>query len=102
MIGLCLLEGSAKSTGLSSSLILIGSHWLAPAGLFFNSHSYSRSNLKYELSHLSGLVVQAPSIPLVTCSTPNPPPSALFQPKPCCSTPAASGSAPNFAASPLP
>jgi hypothetical protein len=34
MIGLRRIDGSSTSTGISSSLMLTGSHWCAPAGDF--------------------------------------------------------------------
>ena len=102
MIGLFLLDGSNASIGLSFSSIFIGSHCQAPAGLFFNSQSYFIKRWKYPWSHWVGLVVQAPSKPLVTASFPTPDLVGFFHPNPCSSISPASGSLPNFEASPLP
>ena len=49
-----------------------GTHCCAPAGLFVSSHSHSNRFSKKLLSHLAGLVVQAPSSPLVKASAPTP------------------------------
>ena len=100
IIGLFLFDGSAASIGLSSSLILIGSHCQAPAGLFFNSHSWLNSISKYPLSHFVGFVVHAPSSPLVT--GPFSSNVGLIQPNPWFSIAAPSGSGPKLEASPFP
>src|SRR5690554_6729094 len=39
IIGLTRLDGSLASTGMCSSFMSTGSHWLAPAGLLVNCHS---------------------------------------------------------------
>jgi hypothetical protein len=39
IIGMRRIDGSVASTGMSSSLMSIGCHWLAPAGLLVSSHS---------------------------------------------------------------
>ena len=54
------------------------------------------------MSHLVGFGFQAPSMPLVIASLPLPLPKLLFQPSPCSSIGAASGSGPTSAASPAP
>ena len=54
------------------------------------------------MSHRVGFGVQAPSRPLVIVSSPLPLPKELFQPRPCSSRGAASGSGPTSAASPAP
>ena len=51
-----------------------GVHCFAPAGLSVSSHSYSKRCARKPLSHVVGSVVQAPSSPLVTVSTPLPVP----------------------------
>ncbi len=48
------------------------------------------------MSHLAGSVVQAPSSPLVIVELPLPPLTPTFQPSPCDSIGAASGSGPDF------
>ncbi len=55
----------------------VGIHCVAPAGLFVCFHSYLNNNLRYELSHLVGVAVHAPSIPLVIVSSALPFPSQL-------------------------
>ena len=102
MIGLYLIDGSSTSTGLSSSLILIGSYCQAPAGLFLSSHSYLKSMSKYPLSNFVGSVVHAPSIPDVTVSLPTPLEVLFIQPRPCSLIAAPSGSASRLSALPLP
>ena len=54
------------------------------------------------LLHFVGVVVQVTSRPLVIASPPLPVPKLLFQPKPCASMSAASGSAPTCDAGPAP
>ena len=50
-----------------------------------------------------GVGVHAPSMPLEMVSSPLPVPMVFFQPKPCCSSGAASGSGPTyFSGSPAP
>ena len=73
-----------------------GFHCCAPAGLFVNSHSWPNKVSKYPLSHWIGFGVQAPSNPLVIVCTPLPLPKVFFQPKPCSSRVAPSGSGPTY------
>src|SRR5207249_9819750 len=51
------------------------------------------------LSHFVGLLVHAPSRPLVIVSAPLPLPKLVFQPRPCSSRLAPSGSGPTYCAS---
>jgi hypothetical protein len=71
-----------------------GRHCFAPAGLSVSSHSYSKRFARKLLSHLTGFCVHAPSSPLVSVCAPFPPFTLFFQPRPCCSIGAASGSGP--------
>src|SRR5205814_2418056 len=90
------LAGSCASGTVPLASGFLGFHWLAPAGLFVSSHSYLVRLSRYPLSHLVGLSVQAPSRPLVIVSSPLPLPKPFFQPRPCCSVGAASGSGPTY------
>src|SRR5512139_3983551 len=80
----------------------LGLHWCAPAGLFVSSHSFSNRTRKKLLLHLVGVVVQVTSRPLPIASPPLPVPKLLFQPRPCSSMLAASGSGPTWDAGPAP
>src|SRR6478735_6132805 len=71
-----------------------GVHCFAPAGLVVSSHSYLNRFSRNPLSHLVGSLVHAPSRPLVIVSPPLPLPNEFFQPSPCCSIGAPSGSGP--------
>src|SRR5690348_18103248 len=77
-------------------------HCCAPAGLLVSSHSYLNRFSKKLLLHLVGVVVQITSRPLPIASPPLPVPNLDFQPRPCSSMLAASGSAPTNFASPAP
>ncbi len=80
----------------------LGVHCCAPAGLVVNSQSYANRLSRYPLSHFVGSVVHAPSRPLVIASAPLPLPQELRQPRPCCSSGAASGSGPTYSGSTAP
>ena len=54
------------------------------------------------LSQVIGVSVQMTSRPLVIASLPTPLPKVLFQPSPCCSSGAASGSGPTLSSGPAP
>ncbi|COW72280.1 Uncharacterised protein [Mycobacterium tuberculosis] len=54
------------------------------------------------MSHFVGVFVHTTSMPLVIASLPVPVPYELFQPKPICSSGAASGSGPTRSAGPAP
>src|SRR5438094_10301359 len=69
-------------------------HCFAPAGLVVSSHSYLKRFSRKPLSHFVGLLVQAPSRPLVIVSPALPLPCVFFQPRPWSSRPAPSGSGP--------
>ena len=77
-------------------------HWLAPAGLLVSSHSLPNRISKKLLLHCVGVGVQVTSRPLVIASAPTPLRKVLFQPKPCCSSGAASGSGPTLSSGPAP
>src|SRR5215467_4392175 len=100
MVGTCRFDGSKASGIVAAAPFAL--NWLAPAGLFSNSHSYLNRFSKKLLLHFVGVVLQVTSGPPVIASLPLPVPNLLFQPKPCSSIRAASGSAPTSAASPAP
>ena len=80
----------------------LATHWFAPAGLLVSSHSWPKSMSKKPLSHFVGSGVQVTSRPLVIASAPLPVACSLFQPKPCASIGAPSGSTPTRSGSPAP
>src|SRR2546425_1815373 len=96
MVGACRLDGSCASGTVSFASGFFGVHCFAPAGLVVSSHSYLNRFSRNPLSHFVGLLVHAPSNPLVMVSSPLPVPKRFFQPRPCSSTPAASGSGPTL------
>src|SRR3954468_22603246 len=98
MIGACFFFGSWASGTASFAAPFFGVHCCAPAGLLVSSHSWLNRFSKKALSHFTGLLVQAPSRPLVIVSGPLPDLNLLIQPKPCASMPAASGSGPQYSA----
>src|SRR5271165_3101248 len=100
MVGTRFFDGSCAS-GIVA-LAPLATHWCAPAGLLLGSHSYLKRFSKKWLLHFVGVSVQVTSRPLVIASPPLPERNLLFQPRPCSSIAAASGSAPTFAASPAP
>src|SRR3974390_1884739 len=100
MVGTCFFELS-KASGIEASAFF-PFHCLAPAGLLVSSHSFSNRFLKKKLLHLVGVCVQVTSGPPVIASAPLPERYALFQPRPCSSISAPSGSGPTSFASPAP
>src|SRR5215471_17085904 len=102
MAGARRFEGSCASGMLPSPAPFFGLHWCAPAGLLVSSHSYLNKLSKKLLLHLVGVVVQMTSRPLPIASPALPVLNWLFQPRPCSSRLAASGSAPTWLASPAP
>ncbi len=96
MNGSCRLFGSwASGIEPAPSLAV---HWIAPAGLRVCSHSWPNRLSKKPRPPLqsTGVVVHAPSRPLVIASAPTPVPNVLRQPKPCSSSVAPSGSGPTY------
>src|SRR4030042_1777581 len=87
-------DGSCGSGTVPAPASPFGFHWYAPAGLFVSSHSKLNKIRKKLLLHSVGVLVQIISSPSVIVSLPLPVPKLLFQPRPCCSMGAASGSAP--------
>src|SRR5215216_6508751 len=90
------LYGSCASGTVSFASGFFGFHCFAPAGLVVSSHSYLNRFSRNPLSHLIGSLVQVPSRPLVIACGPLPLPYLFFQPRPCSSTGAPSGSGPTF------
>src|SRR5690349_13727689 len=82
MKGECFFFGSCASGTVPAPAPFFGVHWLAPAGLFVSSHSYLNNVSKKLLLHLVGVLVHAPSRPLVIASPALPVPNEFFQPKP--------------------
>src|SRR6476659_2920983 len=89
----------ASGTSASASF---ATHCFAPAGLSSSSHSFSNRFVKKPAPHVVGVLVQVTSRPLVMASLPLPEPYVLFQPRPCCSRGAPSGSGPTLSAGPAP
>src|SRR5688572_19904638 len=102
MVGAWRFDGSCASGTVPCASGFLGVHWNAPAGLFVNSHSYLYRLSRNPLLHFVGVLDQAPSRPLVIVSPPLPLPKLFFQPQPCCSRGAASGSGPTWVAGPAP
>src|SRR5262244_4299051 len=98
MVGTCRAEGSKASGIVAAPHFALNCQ--APAGLFVNSHSYLNRFSKKLLLHFVGVVVQITSRPLPIASPAMPVLYLLFQPRPCSSIVAASGSAPTRLASP--
>src|SRR5688500_18665296 len=92
--GACRFDGSWASGTMPWASGFFGVHWNAPAGLFVDSHSKLYRLSRNPLPHFVGVVDQAPSRPLVIASPPLPLRKLFFQPRPCCSMGAASGSGP--------
>src|SRR5436190_11681889 len=101
-MGACRLAGSCASGTVPCASGFFGFHCLAPAGLVVSSHSYLNRFSSKPLSHFVGLLVQAPSRPLVIVSPPLPLPCLFVQPRPCASTGHPSGSGPTFVAAAAP
>src|SRR5437868_15217596 len=83
MNGECFFAGSCASGTVPAPAPFFGVHWCAPAGLFVSSHSKPNRFAKKLLFHLVGVVVHAPSNPLVVVCAPLPLPTLLVQPRPC-------------------
>src|SRR5687767_5154558 len=98
IIGACRFDGLCASGTVPCASGFFGLHCFAPAGLSVSSHSYLNRFSRKPLSHFVGLLVHAPSRPLVTVCSPFPLPYLLIQPMPCVSIGAASGSGPTFPA----
>src|SRR5262245_66163126 len=96
IIGAWRLDGSCASGTVPWASGFLGFHCLAPAGLMVSSHSYLKRFSRKPLSHLVGLLVQAPSSPLVIVWAPLPLLNLFVQPMPWFSIGAASGSAPTL------
>src|SRR5262247_1500331 len=96
IIGAWRFFGSCASGTVPCASGFFGFHCLAPAGLSVSSHSYLKRFSRNPLSHLVGLLVQAPSRPLVIVSPPLPLACLFFQPIPWSSTRVPSGSGPTF------
>ena len=101
-MGACFFDGSCASGTVATVSGFFGAYCDLPAGLFVSSHSWPcRFSMKL-LSHFTGSVVQAPSRPLVIVSPPLPLPWVFFQPRPCSSMPAPSGSGPTVSSGAAP
>src|SRR5881275_2058600 len=92
IIGACRFDGSCASGTVPWASGFFGVHCFAPAGLVVNSHSYLNRFSRNPLSHWVGLLVHAPSRPLVIVWGPLPLLYLFFQPRPCSSRGAPSGS----------
>ena len=86
-------KGGQRPGMLPAPAPSLATHWLAPAGLWVSSYSNSKRFLKKPWLHSAGVVVQVTSRPEVMVSAPLPVPWLFFQPRPCISRPARSGSA---------
>src|SRR5262249_58565905 len=102
MAGARKFEGSCASGTEPLPAPFFGVHWCAPAGLLVSSQSYLNRFSKKLLLHFVGVVVQVTSRPLPIASPALPVRNLLFQPSPCSSISAASGSGPTLAAGPAP
>src|SRR3984885_3068174 len=100
MVGTCFFDLS-KASGIVVAP-LFAFHCLAPAGLLVSSHSNLNRLSKKWLLHLVGVCDQVTSGPPVMASAPTPVPCLLFQPRPCSSIAAPSGSGPSSDGSPAP
>src|ERR1044071_1201305 len=92
MVGACRRAGSCASGTVPAPAPSFGFHWLAPAGLLVSSPSKPNRLSKKLLLHCVGVVVHAPSKPLVIVSPAFPLPKLFLQPRPCSSMPAPAGS----------
>ncbi len=100
MVGTCRFDGS-KASGIVA-VAPFALNCQAPAGLLVSSHSLLNRFSKKWLLHFVGVWDQMTSGPPVIASAPLPVPNLLFQPRPCCSIGAASGSGPTSDGSPAP
>ena len=85
----------AFGAGMVASASL-ATHWFAPAGLCESSHSWPKRTSKKVLSHCVGVGVHVTSRPEVMASWSLPVPKDCFQPRPCSSSGAPSGSVPTY------
>src|ERR671916_1671158 len=85
IMGACRLLASCASGTVPRASGFLGVHCLAPAGLVVSSHSYLNRFSRNPLSHWIGLLVHAPSSPLVIVWAPLPLPYLFLQPSPCSS-----------------
>src|ERR1700687_2940856 len=102
IIGARRTDGSKGSGTVPAPEPSFGAHCQAPAGLLVFSHRGPASVARKLVSHVIGGGVQTTSRPLVIASLPTPVPKELFQPRPCSSSGAASGSGPTRSAGPAP
>src|SRR5215472_8329862 len=100
IVGTCRFDGSKASGMVSAAPFALNCQ--APAGLLVSSHSLLNRFSKKWWLHLVGVCDQITSGPPVIASGPLPAPNLLFQPRPCCSIGAASGSGPISDGSPAP
>src|SRR5215467_4839937 len=100
MVGTCRVDGSKASGIVAAPPFAMNCQ--APAGLLVSSHSLLNRLSKKWLLHFVGVCDQMTSGPPVIASAPLPVRNRLFQPKPCCSIGAASGSGPSSVGSPAP
>src|SRR5262249_36235367 len=89
-------DGSCASGTVPWAAGFVGRYCLAPAGLVVSSQAYVWRFSRKPLSHVVGALVQAPSKPLGIGSDPFPLPEVFFQPNPCSSKLAPSGSGPTY------
>src|SRR3979490_897727 len=100
MVGTCFFDASCPSGIVASAPFAF--HCCAPAGLFVSSHSLLNRLSKKWLLHCVGVCDERPpGRPVMGCA-PLPVPNLPFQPRPCCSIGAASGSGPTNLGSPAP
>src|ERR1700745_2047750 len=90
MVGTCRFDGSEAPGSVAAPPFALNCQ--APAGLFVSSHSLLNRFSKKWLLHCVGIWDQMTSGPPVIASAPLPVPNRLFQPSPCSSIGAASGS----------
>src|SRR5262249_37423288 len=94
IIGATFFAGSNASGTVAALAAFLGVYWDLPAGLFVSSHSWPYRFSQKPWSHFTGLLVHAPSRPLVFESPGFPLPKLFRQPRPCSSRLAPSGSGP--------
>ena len=96
IVGACDFDGSWASGTVPAPAPSFGFHCFAPAGLVTAPTRSRRGCRRSCCSNVTGVVVQAPSRPLVIVSPPLPVPKLFFQPRPCSSMGAPSGSRPTY------
>src|SRR4030095_12448940 len=92
IMGETFFDGSNASGTVAALSAFLGRYCDLPAGLLFDSASWPYKFSKKPWSNFTGLLVQAPSRPLVFESPGLPLPKLLLQPRPCSSRLAPSGS----------